>query len=201
MRRLTLLVPIVFVTLVPGLHAAVFSFTTDPFEGSTALTTPGRQVVGGEPFITFDPAADVYAFSASVFGVTALSFVNDLGANLPSGGVNVIVLQNTDNPFNAGLAANLIADQIDTPGPGFFIYFNSGLDLPRLVFSTDLSDATADLKILARMTNLAGNSGALPSFTSANFVLTPEPSSAQSMALGGLLLASALAVRRKGKRR
>ena len=34
-------------------------------------------------------------------------------------------------------------------GPGFFIYFNSGLDLPRLVYSTDLSDNTADLKVLA----------------------------------------------------
>jgi hypothetical protein len=30
--------------------AATFTFATDPFAGSTALTTPGRQVVGGEPF-------------------------------------------------------------------------------------------------------------------------------------------------------
>jgi hypothetical protein len=74
-------------------------------------------------------------------------FANDLVQNLPASGVNTIVLQTAPIPFAAGLAANAIADQITDPGPGFFIYFNSGLDLPRLVYSIDLSDNTADLKI------------------------------------------------------
>jgi hypothetical protein len=114
--------------------------------------------------------------------------VNAASANLPAGGANVIVLQAFDDdanpltPFAAGNAANLIASQITTSGPGFFVYFNQGLDLPRLVFSTDLSDNTADLKILARMLNLTGQDGrnAIPTFTAANFAITsavPEPSS------------------------
>jgi hypothetical protein len=79
-------------------------------------------------------------------------------------------------PFGAGNAANLIADQITESAPGLFVYFNSGLNVPRLVFSTDLSENTSDLKILARMTNLTGQPDALAGFNAANFVLVPEPS-------------------------
>lgn len=175
--------------------AATITFATDPFAGSTALTTPGRQVVGGELFVTFDIASDVLAFDPTVFGIdSAVYFANDIVANLPSSGSNVIVLQSFDNdaeaatPFGAGNAANLIADQITSSGAGFFIYFNSGLDLPRLVFSTDLSDPTADLKILARFTNLVGPTGrdAIPTFTAANFsILTvPEPGTLALLGLG-----------------
>ncbi len=167
--------------------AATFRFDTDPFAGSTAPTTPGRQIVGGETFIDFSIPTDVFSLESTVFGVgNSVSFVNDVVSALPMGGVNTIVLQTFDDdgdpltPFAAGTAANLIAGQIMTPGPGFFIYFNQGLDLPRLVFSTDLSDNTADLKILFRMTNLTGQAGrdAMPTFTEANFLITtvPEPS-------------------------
>lgn len=173
--------------------AATFPFAMDPFEGSDALTTPGRQIVGGEAFISFDVETDVFALDPASFGVEdPVLFVNDVAENL-SDVVNVVVLRTTDNdgdpgtPFGAGNAANLIAAQLTTPGPGFFVYFNSGLDLPRLVFSTDLADETADLKILFRMTNLAGQSGALADFTAANFVLVPEPSSLALLAVGGLL--------------
>jgi hypothetical protein len=169
-------------------NADTFRFDTDPFAGSTALTTPGRQVVAGETFINFSIAADVFSLESSVFGVgTTVNFLNTLAPGIPTGGVNVIVLQTFDNdndpatPFAAGNAADLIAGQLTTPGPGFFIYFNQGLDLPRLVFSTDLNDNTSDLKILFRMTNLtgAGGRGAIPTFTAANFQFTqvPEPSS------------------------
>lgn len=184
MRCSTLCVAAAFLSLSAAANATTFSFVTDPFAGSDALTTPGRQVVGGEPFITFLTASDVFAFAPAVFGVgNQVLFANDVVGNLPTSDVNVVVLQTTDNdanpatPFGAGNAANLIADQITGLGPGFFIYFNSGLNLPRLVFSTDLSDNTADLKILARMTNLAGLSDALPAFTASNFALVPEPSS------------------------
>ena len=148
MRRLIPVIAVLFLTLNTNADAATISFSTDPFAGSTALTTPGRQVVGGELFTAFDIGADVFEFNTFVFGIDEILFANDLAGNLPTSDVNVVVLQSLDNdgdpltPFGAGNAANLIAAQITEPGPGFFIYFNSGLNLPRLVFSTDLSENT-----------------------------------------------------------
>jgi len=182
-----------FIAFGATLNAATFNFVTDPFAGSDALTTPGRQIVAGEQFISFSPGSDVFAFSLSTFNVSNLSFANNVIGNIPPTGVNVIVLETFDDDanaataFGAGNAANLIAAQLTTTGPGFFIYFNSGLNLPRLVYSTDLNDNTADLKILARMTNLTGQSGALPSFSSANFAAVPEPATYGLLALGGLM--------------
>ena len=176
-------------------NAATISFATDPFAGSTALITPGRQIVGNELFTTFDIATDVFAFDASVFGISSISFANNVVNNIPPTGINVAVLQTFDDdnnpatPFGAGNAANLIAAQLVTSTPGFFVYFNQGLDLPRLVFSTDLSDNTSDLRVLARLTNLSGQTGrdALAQFTPANFAITqvPEPSSVSLLMLGG----------------
>ena len=42
--------------------ASTFSFTTDPLQGTTVRNTAGRQVVGGELFVSFFTATDVYAF-------------------------------------------------------------------------------------------------------------------------------------------
>jgi PEP-CTERM motif len=201
-------VGIAILALCSTASATTFRFDTDPFAGSTALTEPGRQVVGGETFIEFMIATDIFSLESTVFGVTPpVSFVNDVATALPMGGVNTIVLQTFDNdndpntPFAAGNAANLIADQITVPGPGFFIYFNQGLDLPRLVFSTDLSDNMADLKILFRMTNLSGQAGrdAMPTFTAANFDITtiPEPSSFFLMSGAGIVGACWLIRQRK----
>jgi hypothetical protein len=178
-------------------NATTFRFDTDPFEGSTALTTPGRQIVGGEDFITFNIATDIFSLESTVFGVgNEVLFANDVAPNLPTSNVNVIVLQTFDNdadpatPFAAGTAANLIAAQITSPGAGFFIYFNQGLDLPRLVFSTDLDDNTADLKILFRMENLTGQGGrdAIPTFTESNFEITTVPVPSTMLLLGSGLL-------------
>lgn len=183
-------------------QAAVFTFDSDPFDGSTALTTPGRQVVGGEPSINFATATDVFRFDPAFFAIgTQIHFVNALAADLPNSGVNVIVLQDTDDdatlgtPFGAGNAANLIAAEITAPGAGLFVYFNSSLGVPRLVYSTDLSVGTADLKILARMTNLTGND--LLAFSDANFDIVttvtavPEPSTLLLLIAGGLIVAGA----------
>jgi PEP-CTERM motif len=207
MRNSTLCVAAALLTLSATATATTFTFNTDPFAGSDALTTPGRQVVGGEAFITFNIATDVFALGQAVFGVgDEVLFANDVAGNLPTGGVNVIVLQTFDNdgdpttPFGAGNAANLIADRITSPGPGFFIYFNQGLDLPRLVFSTDLNDSTADLKILFRMTNLTGQGGrdAIPTFTAANFAITvPEPSTLLLLLAAGVLWACGHARRKR----
>ena len=187
-------------------QAAVFTFSTDPLAGSTALTTPGRQIVGGEDFINFSIATDIFLLTSPEFGVSnPVQFGNDLAANLPASGLNVIVLQNTPDPLGAGSAASLIAAQITTPGPGFFLYFNSGLGMPRLVYSTDLSDSTADLKILFRLENLTGQGGrdALPTFTAANFAFTsavPEPSTAMLTA-GAFALLAGCGVRRRRRGR
>lgn len=164
-------------------QATVFTFDAEPFLGSTALGTPGRQIVGGEPGVSFVISSDRFAFAPGAFPLVGpLQFASGEANNLPAGGSNVLVLQTLDHdadpatPFAAGTAANLIADRVTSPGAGFFVYFNSGLDLPRLVYSTDLSDNTADLKILARLTNLGGPTGssALSTFTADNFT-SPVP--------------------------
>jgi hypothetical protein len=177
--------------------AAPFVFNTDPFAGSTALTTPGRQIIAGEPSISFSITDDVFVFDSNVFGVSGIDFINTNAAGIPASGVNTVVLQEFGPPMAAGLAANLIAAQITTAGAGFFVYFNTGLNLPRLVYSTDLSSPDADLKILARLTNLSGNQAAMAQFTESNFAVVPEPA--------GILLmttaASMWAVRKRRQKR
>ena len=195
--------------------AATITFATAPFEGTTALSTPGRQIVGGEDFIDFNPATDVFAFDPVVFDVASILFFNGEASDIPATGVNVVVLETFDNDsnaataFGAGTAANLIANEITSSTPGFFIYFNSGLDLARLVYSTDLGDEAADLKIMARLQNISGQSGreALPLFTAANFVLldddavtpVPEPSSLLLLGSGIATVAAKVRKRRKQK--
>ncbi len=143
-----------------------------------------RQVVGGEDFITdFARGADTINLDSEAFRIFGeLNFVNALAEDLPSSGANVIVLQNADDDndlttaFNAGSAANLIAEQVDEAGPGFFVYFNSGLGVNRLVYSEDLSDPTADLQIIARFTNEEGDDAiaALADFSAKDFAFVNE---------------------------
>jgi hypothetical protein len=165
-------------------NATVFNFATDPFAGTTALATPGRQVIGAEDFVNFSVASDVFAVDSSVFRIAHnIQFASGVAGALPTRRLNVIVLQSLDDdgnpatPFGAGNAANLISAKITKSGPGFFIYFNQGLNLPRLVYSTDLSDNTADLKIVARMVNLTGQVGRdeMARFTAGNFAAIFEP--------------------------
>jgi hypothetical protein len=192
-------IALAFFALSSTAQASTFRFDTDPFAGTPALTTPGRQIIGNEQFISFSIADDVFSFDPAAFGVSGpVDFANAAAGNLPTSGVNVVVLEsfdddnNTGTPFGAGQAANLIANRVTTPGAGFFVYFNQGLDLARLVYSTDLNDNTADLKVLARMLNLNGQAGrnAMPNFTAANFEVTstpvPEPSTLTLIALGVL---------------
>jgi len=208
-RASFLIATAVLLSSISTAQAATFRFETDPFAGSTALTTPGRQVVGNELFIdNFSVANDIFSFDPVVFGVAnQVSFFNGLAASLPTGGLNVIVLQNSDNDndpltaFNAGSAANLIADRIDVAGACFFIYFNSSLNLNRLVYSTDLSSSTADLKILARLTNPTGQAAidTLPTFTTGNFEIAavPEPPLAPATGLAACFGLFAAIKRRK----
>jgi Ca2+-binding RTX toxin-like protein len=168
-------------TLTGGAGENTFAFSGDPFDGAD-VSLPGRQVIGNEDFITdFDFAQDKYQLNAADFGVSGdVNFVA-LDASAPDAsiptGANVIVLLNADNDnnpataFNAGTAASQIATLANEDGAGFFVYFNSGLQLNRLVYSTNLNDPTADLKILSRQTDLTGQSAidALTNFSVANF--------------------------------
>ncbi len=187
LRATCLMASALLLSSISAAQAATFQFDTDPFAGSTALTTPGRQVVQNEVFISnFSVAEDIFAFNPLVFPVgSQLTFFNGPAANLPSSGLNVIVLQDSDNDnnpatiFGAVASADLIAAQVQTSGAGFFLYFNSALQVNRLVYSTDLSSSTADLKILARLTTPTGQAAidALPTFTASNFAIAaiPEP--------------------------
>lgn len=190
--------------------AATFRFTADPFAGSTVLATPGRQFVGNELFIPeFNFATDVISVDRQAFGIGPnVDFYSGLAAGLGTGGANFIVLQDIDadgNPLNgiannAALSANLIADRFTEPTPGFFLYFNSALNLNRLVFSPDLSSPLSDLKIVARFTGPTGLAAAdaLPRFTAANFaVAVPEPAS-WAMLITGFGLVGGAMRRRQG---
>lgn len=196
------------VALAGSASAATLTFDEDPFAGSTALTTPGRQIVGGEPFLVFDPAADEILIAPAVFGVTPpIVAFNGLAADLTDG-FNVVVLRDLDADLvtpgaqmSASLAANLIADAVTVDGAGFFFYFNSGLDLVRLVYSTNLSDNTADLKVLARFTNLSGPAGAaamsqIGPQVGEQVAAIPEPGVWAMMLAGFGLAGSALRLRR-----
>lgn len=189
--------------------AATFRFDTDPFADTNVLATPGRQFVGNELSIpVFDFANDVIEIDARVFGTApGVSFFNGLASALPSGGFNFIVLQDIDADGiaangianNAGLSANLIADRFTAPTPGFFVYFNSNLNLNRLVFSPDLSSPLSDLKIVARFTGPIGLAAAdaLPRFSAGNFaVAVPEPAS-WAMLISGFGLVG-MSMRRRG---
>lgn len=180
--------------------AAEFNFASDPFAGSTALTTPGRQVIANnELFLpSFDLAADRFVFDNTFFAVgSTVSFANNFASALPTSGLNVVVIQDTDNDnnsstaFNAGAAANIIASRINTPGAGFFIYWNSALNVNRLVYSTNLDDNTADLSVLARVTSPIGADAiaTLPLFSASNFAIVPAPAGGALLALAGLAAA------------
>lgn len=214
MLRFKLLMTILLAAVSGTAIANTVHFTKDPFADTTVLNSPGRQIVGGEMFLPdFSTAHDVFSFDAPGFGMTnPLGFANGLAASLPASGANVIVLDSTDNdnnpltPFGAGNAADLIAAQVTQPGPGVFIYMNSSLNLLRLVYSTDLSDNNADLRILARILNPIGQRAIdeLPGFTAANFEIgristVPEPSTFGGIGMG--LMLGAAVLRRRTKRR
>src|SRR5690349_23183086 len=77
-------------------QASTFTFNTDPFAGTNVLNTPGRQIVGGEDFISFSPATDVFALDSTVFGVQGpVRFENTVAGRLPDNGLNVVVLEST----------------------------------------------------------------------------------------------------------
>ncbi len=187
---------------VGGAQAATVSFASDPFAGSTANPADGvRTVFAGQQISlpSFDVAADRFVFDPAVFAIGALHFAIGLASTLPASGANVIVIEDTAVGFNAGTAANLIADAITEDGAGFFVYSNRVLGVNRLVFSTNLNLRTADLSVLARIESPSGEAAlpALAGFTAANFSnAVPEPAG-WALVLPALALMGAVRSRRR----
>ena len=184
-------------------QAAAVVFNSDPFAGSTANPNDNiRTVFAGRQISlpSFDVNADQFVFDPAFFNVGGvLNFASGLAASLPSQGVNMIVIQDTAAGFNAGTAANLIADAITQDGAGFFVYSNRVLGVNRLVYSTNLNVNTADLSILARIESPSGANAlpALAGFSARNFALqVPEPAS-WALALAGLCMVGAMSPRRR----
>ncbi len=148
-------------------------------DGSDVFAYDATSIGSGPDSISdFSIAEDAFSLDAAGFHVTGdVSFVNALAADLPAGGANVIVLQDADDDgdpntvFNARSAARLIGEQVTHEGEGFFVYFNSALNINRLVYSTDLSDGEAAFTVLGALTDLTGQDAvdALATFTSSNF--------------------------------
>lgn len=167
--------------------AATFDLDTNALVAAGANLDDGvRQVVatGALSLPVFDVAADLFRLDLAIFGVASpLKFTNATASGLAGSDANVIVLQDSDNdanpatPFNAGTAANLIASALTDDVPGFFIYFNSVLNINRLVYSTNLNEATGDLQILAAIQSPTGADAiaALPTFRAENFAPAPVP--------------------------
>lgn len=152
---------------------------------ASAATIP---IVSGAPTVNvaaFDVQTDRFLIDAASFGVAGDPiFQNVLAADgNVADDVNVIILQNSDDDandstvFNARSAATLIAGNTDSARAGFFVYFNSALNINRLVFTPNLDDALAALTILAALNSPVGVDAIaqLPTFTNANFEFAEVP--------------------------
>ena len=149
-----------------------------------------------------DVDEDVFVIDTA-FGLGDLVFDNQFfgDGSVLADDVNIVVVQNSSNEdgsvFNAGSAAALIAASTEASRPGFFYYFNSALNINRLVFDEDLSQPGFTTVVIAAL-NPTGNDAIaqLPLVTTDNFVEAPLPAA-------GLLFGSAFAAaafrRRKPK--
>ena len=170
-----------------GAGADIFNYVDNIFDGQD-VSAPGRQIIPDEDFITdFNFAEDTYRFNATNFDINGDVNFAAVDANAEDAsiapGTNVVVVLNSNDaddpnaPFAAGTAANQIAELTSEDGAGLFVYFNSGLQLNRLVYSTNLNDANADLKIISRQTDLIGQDAidALNNFSADNFEFEDIP--------------------------
>ncbi len=208
MRRIHILAPALRATArsrllnagiaVLALQAAAFgdtfTFNTDPLAGTIARNVPQRLLIGGEQFIPFNPATDIFAFGPVIFGGdTQIHLANGAVDSLPAS-ANVVVLQTLDDdnnpqtPFGAFNAADLIAGKVTAHTPGVFIFFNQDLQLSELIYSDDLASNQADLRVLVRMIGQFGQEAIqeLPAISGDNFAMADPPSPAPEPSTIGL---------------
>src|SRR5688572_17162088 len=117
MMRLSICLVIQLLALGTALNAANFVFTADPF-GAADPNDNIRQIVNVQVPINFEPGTDVVQFDPDLVGFGNISLANDFSANLPTTGLNAVVL--LDQPAAAGSAHTAIANRITDSGPGFF---------------------------------------------------------------------------------
>lgn len=160
-------------TLTGGANRDSFQFDADPFDGQTPKPVAGTHISGvnNPDFITdFQVDEDNFALGRDALGLSKLSFSDGKVADL-SGSANVLVLQ--DSFPNGFVAAQTIADNNElTGGAGVFIYYNSNLQIDRLVYSADLAHG-GNISVLANLQNVTGSDALalLPSFSAQNFTL------------------------------
>jgi Ca2+-binding RTX toxin-like protein len=117
---------------------------------------------------------DRFQFDAHALGLDHFAFANAARAD---GTTDLAQIHGDDNVIvvggfaNAALAANAIATASDFHGPGVFVYFNTTLQVSRVVFSEDLGGNTAavdangnhvgtgDIDVLFALRNLSGAEG------------------------------------------
>ncbi|NJR64986.1 MAG: calcium-binding protein [Leptolyngbyaceae cyanobacterium CRU_2_3] len=132
--------------------------------------TTGLNALNQPDIITdFTIAEDQFVLDAAGMGIGALGFQKGAAANIANG--NVIVL--TNGFAAAGAAARAIANNANvTARQGVFLYFNTTLQITRLVYSRDLGNG-GDISVLANLANQSGATGLanIANFTLANFNL------------------------------
>jgi Ca2+-binding RTX toxin-like protein len=118
----------------------------------------------------FDIGHEQFLFKGKDVNINQLRFQKGKSSEIHHDG-NVIVL--TDPFAAAGAAAKAIKDNNNIKADaGIFVYFNTTLQLSRVVYSKDLSDG-GDISVLANLKNQAGQTGInnLGAFSANNFAL------------------------------
>ncbi|MEM9837873.1 MAG: VPLPA-CTERM sorting domain-containing protein [Pseudomonadota bacterium] len=183
----------------PAAALAAAAFSTLAFANAAEFTVRSGQNL---QVPSFDTATDRFLIATDSFGFDdSLKFLNT-DSNGIDDIANLIVLQDSDDDndmntvFNARSAARLIGAGTDVDRDGFFVYYNSALNINRLVYSSNLADGNASFQIIAAILDPTGQNAiaALPTFTDANFGQVPVPAAA---VLFGGAMAGFGALRRK----
>jgi Ca2+-binding RTX toxin-like protein len=161
-------------TLTGSAGSDLFAYNGDPFGNGTpgAPAPPANISALNQPDIVqdFTSGEDQFVFDRLTFGLDSLVFQRGQAAQLDAG-ANLIVLQ--DGFQAAGAAARAIANNNDVNArEGLFVYFNTNLQLNRLVYSEDLANG-GRISVLANLDNQRGPTGqaALANFSAADFTL------------------------------
>ena len=144
--------------LVGGSGRDQFAYDSNAFANGVAAPAgiTGISVLNAPDIIKdFTIGEDQFTLDAQALGIDSLVFQKGLSSQIADG--NVIVL--TDSFAAAGAAARAIANNNNiTADAGVFVYFNTTLQLTRLVYSKDLGGG-GDISVLANLDNQRGTPG------------------------------------------